>query len=78
MKCQSDYDSEEQTLVRQADECVEEWWEPGAPSSTGRTPLAVHAEPDVGAAETEALKRGLLKQDESEGLCLSCPEKGNS
>jgi hypothetical protein len=78
MKCQSDYDSEEQVLVRQADECVEAWWEPGNPSSTDRTPKAEHAEPDVGAAEKEALRRGLLKLNESEGLCLSCPKEGDS
>lgn len=74
MKCQSDYDSEEQALVRQADECVQEWWEAESPSTNDRPPDEEEAEPALGTVGTEAIRRGLLKQVDPGGLCISCPE----
>jgi ribosomal protein S3AE len=75
MRCASDYDNDEQAMFRQADECVEEWWE-----SEGRNPdrvieRAVEVPQGDVTAETEARRRGLLSEDESGNLCLSCPEK---
>ncbi|MFH0958943.1 MAG: hypothetical protein V1897_09605 [Pseudomonadota bacterium] len=74
MKCQSDYDNEEQALVRQADECVQPWWDGEAQSAADQSPKVKAPEQEVNTAESEALKRGLLKQEQSGELCLSCPE----
>ncbi len=74
MKCQSDYDSKNQAMLRQADECVDAWWEPDGRNA--EVPPAEKANIDAqrGTAETEAIRRGLLKWDESGDLCASCPE----
>lgn len=61
MKCQSDYDKEEQALVRQADDCVQEWWEGESPSVDARPSEAKEGETG-GIVEAEAIKRGLVKQ----------------
>jgi hypothetical protein len=74
MKCQSDYDSEEQALVRQTDECVQEWWEGESHPTNDGAPKVGETKQPVNAAENEAFRRGLLKRDESGGLCLSCLE----
>lgn len=78
MKCQSDFDTEEQAQLRQADECVEEWWDPEAKSAA--IPAAETTGDSSGAeiAEAEALRRGLLRVDEEGGVCFSCPEKPTS
>ena len=74
MRCASDYDNEEQTMFRQADECVEEWWESESRHpETGLKRAVAVAQTDKNA-ETEALRRGLLREDESGKLCLACPE----
>ena len=54
MKCQSDYDSEEQALVRQTDECVQEWWEGESHATTDGAPKVGETKQPVNAAE----KRG--------------------
>ncbi len=75
MKCQSDYDSKDEAMLRQADECMEAWWEPDGRTAE-ETPTEVETtDAQLGTAETEALRRGLLKQDESGDLCVSCPEE---
>jgi hypothetical protein len=69
MKCQSDYDKEAEAQMRQADECVEEFWDPNAPKA--KPP--VDAKPDgITAAEEEALKRGLVQVDEKGETCVAC------
>jgi hypothetical protein len=77
MKCQSDYDNEDQAQLRQADECVEEWWDPEAkPGQPGyRKPQGDPDAEAVAVAESEGIRRGLLRVDEEGGVCLSCPEE---
>ncbi len=74
MKCQSDYDSKDEAILRQADECMEAWWEPDGSEAEGAPTEEETADAQLGTAETEAIRRGLLKQDESGDLCVSCPE----
>ncbi|MEW6138648.1 MAG: hypothetical protein AB1733_10480 [Thermodesulfobacteriota bacterium] len=74
MKCQSDFEPKEQEILRQADECVEEWWEPGAEGKVPPQQKAEDAETsDI--ATREALRRGLVKEDQTGDLCLACPEE---
>jgi hypothetical protein len=75
MKCQSDYDNEEQAILRQGDECLQDWWDPESADADKMPPKK--ADDVVSAAvtaEAEAIKRGLLKADENGDLCISCPE----
>lgn len=75
MKCQSDYDNEDQAQLRQADECVDEWWDPEA-KRADKPPTEGSEEVSAAAvAEAEGIRRGLLRVDEQGGVCLSCPEK---
>ncbi len=74
MVCQSDYDNEIQDILRQVDECVEEWWGESVRSTDERAQEIREAEPTRWAAETEAIRRGLLKHDGCGGLCIACPE----
>jgi hypothetical protein len=69
MKCQSDYDKEAEAQLRQADECVEEFWDPNAPKPA---PEAKPEDVGISAAEEEALKRGLVKVDEKGETCVAC------
>jgi uncharacterized Zn ribbon protein len=64
MKCQTDYDTERDALLRQADECMEEWWEEEPKKS--EEPARMAREGDVSAliVKTEVRKRGLLAIDE--------------
>jgi hypothetical protein len=73
MKCQSDYDREKQAELRQADECVEEWWEPGAQQAKPSAQTESEAAAAPATVAQEALRRGLLKEDEKGDTCLSCP-----
>jgi hypothetical protein len=73
MKCESDFDNEDQTLLRQADECVEPWWEGDKPAEQQKTAETPPAGQEL--VEEEALRRGLLKKDEEGNLCLACDEK---
>ncbi|MFC1833501.1 hypothetical protein ACFL2Q_02035 [Thermodesulfobacteriota bacterium] len=74
MKCQSDYDNKDEAMLRQTDECMDPWWEPDGRAA--EEPPTEEETPDaqLGTAETESIRRGLLKQDESGDLCVSCPE----
>lgn len=74
MKCQSDYDSKEQAMLRQADECVDAWWEPDGRTAEKPPTEVENTDAQLETAETEAIRRGLLKRDESGDLCVSCPE----
>jgi hypothetical protein len=74
MKCQSDYDNKDEAMLRQADECMDPWWEPDGHAAEEAPTEQQNTEEQLGAAETEAIRRGLLKQDESGDLCVSCPE----
>lgn len=74
MKCQSDFDNEKQEILRQVDECVTNWWETDKAETSNQPPAqAVVAESSV-TAEVEAKRRGLLREEESGELCLSCKE----
>jgi hypothetical protein len=75
MKCASDYDSKDEVILRQSDECVEEWWEPQNHNPEDDIDKREEAKSTVVTAETEALRRGLIRHDESGELCLSCPEE---
>jgi hypothetical protein len=70
MKCQSDYDAETNSLLSQADQCIEEWW---------RDELQDQKEPQKGAlvgdedvptliVKSEVRKRGLVEVNEESGL----------
>lgn len=74
MKCQSDYDNEEQAILRQGDECVQEWWDPESAQSEQKQTKKDDVLSTAETAEAEAIRRGLLKKDESGDLCISCPE----
>ena len=75
MKCASDYDNQAEAIFRQADECVEEWWEPKERNPEKAIDQGDEVAPTEVIAESEALRRGLVRQDESGDLCLSCPEE---
>jgi hypothetical protein len=74
MKCQSDYGTETEALVRQADECTEEWWEDEL--RKGGEPLIKGSEDDESAliVKREMRKRGLDVVSEEGGLCAPCLE----
>lgn len=74
MKCQSDYDNKDEAMMRQADECMEPWWDPDGSAAEESATKGETTDAQVGTAETEAIRRGLLKQDERGDLCVSCPE----
>jgi hypothetical protein len=62
--CQSDYDKEDQFSTRQADECLENWWEPEVEKAE------LSPKKDVGVSishpivDREARRRGLLRGEE--------------
>lgn len=68
MKCQSDYDTKTTSLLRQADECVEEWWEGEPPTSEEPSRLAREEEAPTLIVKREVRKRGLLEADEGAPL----------
>lgn len=74
MKCQSDYGTETDALVRQADECTEEWWD--EEHRKGEEPLTKGLEDDESAliVKREMRKRGLDEVSEEGGLCAPCLE----
>jgi hypothetical protein len=74
MKCQSDFDNKDEAMLRQADECTEAWWEPEDRAAEEGPTEPENTDAQLGTAENEAIRRGLLKQEESGDLCVSCPE----
>jgi hypothetical protein len=64
MKCQSDYDVETDTLLRQADHCMEEWWEGEPPKSVEPSGMTREENKPTLIAIRELRKRGLLAVDE--------------
>jgi hypothetical protein len=69
MKCQSDYDSEREALFRQADECLEDWWDGEPESSEEPSKMAGEEDESVLIVKQEARKRGLLEgHEEAESL----------
>jgi hypothetical protein len=76
MKCQSDYGPKDDVLT-QADECMEPWWE-----SESERPQSIASEAPKDSAqsiiEQEALRRGLMQEDENGELCMSCPDRGEN
>jgi len=68
MKCRSDYDAETDTLLRQADDCMEEWWEGEPPKSEEPSKMAREEEDFTLIAKRELRKRGLLEVDEDARL----------
>jgi hypothetical protein len=68
MKCQSDYDAKTDALLRQADECVEEWWE-GEPQKPEEEPkMASEEEDPTLIVRREVRKRGLVEVSEGTGV----------
>lgn len=74
MKCQSDYDTKDQAVFRQADECLEDWWSGESPEDKNLPTNAESLDTNSSAAKNEALRRGLLRKDDNGDLCLSCAE----
>ncbi|MBI5249819.1 MAG: hypothetical protein HY912_10005 [Desulfomonile tiedjei] len=68
MKCQSDYGTETDALVRQADECTEQWWEDEL--RKGEEPLTKGLEDEESAliVKREMRKRGLAEVSEEGGV----------
>jgi hypothetical protein len=64
MICQSNFDNEEQARFRQADDCIENWWEPqrheAAPSSQEEPGPSI-SQKIVGR---EARRRGLVRRED--------------
>jgi hypothetical protein len=68
MKCQSDYDPETEEVLRQADECVEEWWD-GEPQKAAKPGKKEGEEEDPTLiVKREVRKRGLTEGSEEAGL----------
>ncbi len=76
MKCQSDFDDDTEKTLRQADECVEPWWDgpDGSKPAEAKTKSADTPSTSEKVQE-EALRRGLLKVAEDGTTCLSCAEE---
>jgi len=64
MKCQSDYDTEKDALLRQADECVEEWWEGEPPKADEPAKMTPEVDEPAQIVKNEVRKRGLVEVDE--------------
>jgi len=64
MKCQSDYDSEIDGLLRQADDCFEEWWEGEAPNPEDLSKMAREEDESALVVKREVRKRGLFEVGE--------------
>jgi len=77
MKCQSDFDKETEKALRQADECVDPWWEGEKPAgqSTEQPPVAAKADESPSMAKEEAVRRGLLHVTAEGETCLFCQEE---
>jgi hypothetical protein len=68
MKCQSDYDAETDALLRQADDCMDEWWEGEPPKSEEPPRMAREEDESTVIVKREVRKRGLLEVDEEARL----------
>lgn len=69
MKSQSDYDTETDALLRQADDCMEEWWEGDEPSKFEEsTRTAKEEEESILIVKREVRKRGLSEVGENARL----------
>jgi len=64
MKCQSDYDTKKDALLRQADDCVEEWWEGEPPKAEEPLKMAKEEDDPALIVKKEVRKRGLLEGEE--------------
>lgn len=73
MTCNSDFDDEKEALLRQADECVEPWWDPNAKKMDTKPETQETTDP-AEIAEAEALKRGLLKREDDGTTCMACSD----
>lgn len=70
MKCQSEYGTETDALLTQADECTEEWWEDEAKKDKEASMKASEEEEEDSAliVKREARKRGLVDVNDDAGL----------
>jgi hypothetical protein len=67
MKCQSDFSVEADTLLNQADECMEEWWE-GERRQAKEASKRVWEEDDPALiVKREVRKRGLVEENTATG-----------
>jgi hypothetical protein len=64
MKCQSDYDAESDALLRQADECVEDWWEGEPQKADEPSKMAGEEDESTLIVKREIRRRGLLEDSE--------------
>jgi hypothetical protein len=64
MKCQSDYDAENDALLRQADECVEDWWEGEPQKPDEPSKMAGEEDESTLIVKREVRRRGLLEDSE--------------
>jgi hypothetical protein len=70
MKCQSDYDAETNSLLSQADQCIEEWWRDDLQDQKEPQKGALVGDEDVPTliVKSEVRKRGLVEVNEESGL----------
>ena len=68
MKRQSDYDTESDALLRQTDDCIEEWWEGEPPKSEEPSRMAREEDESTLIVKGEVRKRGLLQVGEESRL----------
>jgi len=67
MKCQSDYDADTDTLLRQANDCLEEYWQ-GEPPKNGEASTMPREEDESSLiVKREVRKRGFVEVAEEAG-----------
>lgn len=68
MKRQSDYDTETDALLRQAVDCIENWWEGEPPKSEEPSRMAREEDESTLVVRREVRKRGLFEVGEEARL----------
>ncbi len=68
MKRQSNYDTETDALLRQAEECIEEWWEGEPAESEEPSRMAREEDESTLVVRREVRKRGLFEVGEEARL----------
>jgi len=68
MKCQSEYRTETDALMGQADECIEEWWEDEAKRPQEPPQKVLKEDDSYLDVKRELSKRGLVEDNEETGL----------
>ena len=68
MKCQSEYGTEEEAILSQADVCLEEWWEGEPPKAADCKTGNEEEEVSTMIVEREVRKRGLHEANVEDDL----------